>query len=146
MRKPAKTITKIIILLIIFTILSCKKSAEIEELKVPKIEERINENLIYFDFGLISDVNIEDENNSNLYEVNDLKIKYIDDIIYIKGFLNANACDDFNGNIEYKDKNLKLKMINLSPEPCMSLSKYEVRFIIKNIERKKYKITFDIKY
>ena len=37
-----------------------------------------------------------------LYQITNLETKYVDDIIYVKGFITTNACDKFKGNIEIK--------------------------------------------
>lgn len=136
---------KIIILISAFVLLSCKDSVENEEIKDVKTIEKVNENLLYFDLELVEDVHIEDKNETELYQINNLKINYIEDIIYVKAFINTNACDDFKGNIEFDNNKLKLKLNNISDEPCMSNSKFEVRFIIKNKKGKKYNINCEVK-
>ena len=132
------------ILLSLFVLSSCNNSPKNTELSV-KNNERVNENLMYFNQQLVEDIDIENEKESKLYEINDLKVKYVEDIIYVKGILNANGCDDFIGNVEFSNEMLNLKMKNISDEPCMSNSKFEVRFIIMNKMEKQYKINFEIK-
>lgn len=143
---------KIAALLIILILFSCKNASNSEEaLNIEKTvnkknDEKINPNLLYFDFELIKDIDVNDKSEPELYQITNLKTKYVDDIIYIKGFINTNSCDNFKGNIEIKNDNLKLKMTNISNEPCMSCSKFVVRFIIKNEKKKKYKIDHEVKY
>jgi len=132
------------ILLSFFILSSCNNSPKNKELIV-KNTETVNENLMYFDQQLVEDIDTQNEKESKLYEINDLKVKYVEDIIYVKGYLNANACDDFVGNIEFSNEMLNLKMKNISDEPCMSNSKFEVRFIIMNKMEKEYKINLEIK-
>ena len=134
-----------LLLIVVFMFVSCQNKKTEDEYALSKTKDKVNENLLYFDLTLIEDVDVDDKNESELYQVNNLKIKYVEDIIYVKGFINTNACEYFKGNIEIKNDNLKLKMTNISKELCMSNSKFEVRFIIKNENEKKYKINFEVK-
>jgi hypothetical protein len=152
MRKLEKTMRKIVALIIILNLFSCNNTSKSEEIVniektgIIKYDEKINPNLLYFDLELIADIDVDDKNEPELYQITNLKTKYVDDIIYVKGFVNTNACDNFKGNIEIKNNNLKLKITNISNEPCMSCSKFEVRFIIKNEKKKKYEIGHEVKY
>lgn len=120
----------------------CNNSTNKQESPTVEKKEKVNENLIYFDLELVSDINVDEESELELYKINNPKIEYLDDIIYIKTSVNANACDEFMCNLEYQDNKINVKLNQISEDACMSNSKFEVRLIINNKKLKKYKIVF----
>ena len=81
------------------------------------------------------------DSNSKL---DNLKVSYIEDVIYISGIINTNACDNYLGNIKFRKNELILLLKNNSNEPCMSNSKFKIRVLIKNSSKKKYNVTYEI--
>ena len=81
---------------------------------------------------------------SELYELDNLQVNYFEDVIYISGLINTNACDSFTGDFKIKDDELLLLFKNNSEEPCMSSSKFKIRVLIKNPSKKKYNVVYKV--
>ena len=143
MREAKKIIKKSSLLFAIFLMICCNNSTNNKELPTTKKTEKVSKNLIYFDLELVSDIDINNESELELYKINNPKIEYLDDIIYIKTSINANACDHFTCNLDYEDDKINVKLNQISEETCVSNSKFEVRLIINNKKLKKYKIDFN---
>jgi hypothetical protein len=73
-------------------------------------------------------------------KLNNLEIKYLNDIIYVSYITEVNACSGSNGNIEIKNDSIVLKTFSNSEEVCTSTSVVRNTFIINNYEEKKYNI------
>ncbi len=120
-----------------------EENMETEEIEFtqPKKNIEIHNDLISFDKVLIEDA--DPYEGPEFYEFTEMDVKYIDDKLQVTGVIKTNACDCMIGNIEIIGNELKLLMINNSCEPCMSCSKIFVKYLIKNIKHKKYKIKFE---
>ncbi|MCK6608202.1 MAG: hypothetical protein L6Q46_07855 [Flavobacterium sp.] len=135
---------KNVLFIFVFILFSCNNS--VQEVEIKKVEEKqiVNENLLYFDLELIEDIDLNDEDESELYKLANLQVNYIEDVIYISGLINTNACDSFIGDFKIKEDKLSLFFKNNSEEPCMSNSKFKIRVLIKNPSKKKYNFDYEI--
>ncbi len=120
-----------------------EKNMETEEIEYtsPKKNIVVNSDLISYEHVFIEDA--DPYEGPEFYEFTKMDIKYLDDKIQVTGIVKTNACDCMIGNVEIKGNELKLLMINNSCELCMSCSKFSVKYLFKNIHRKKYKIKFE---
>jgi hypothetical protein len=135
---------KKILIVFAFVFFACNNSVQEVEIKEVEKKQIINENLLYFNFELIKDIDIYDKKEPELYKLDNLKVSYIEDVIYISGIINTNACDNYLGNIKFRKNELILLLKNNSNEPCMSNSKFKIRVLIKNSSKKKYNVTYEI--
>jgi len=135
---------KNVLFIFVFILFSCNNS--VQEVEIKEVEEKqiVNENLLYFDLELIKDIDINDEKESELYKLANLQVNYIEDVIYISGLINTNACDSFIGDFKIKEDELTLFFNNNSDDPCMSNSKFKIRVLIKNPSKKKYNVVYKL--
>mgnify|MGYP003416671467 FL=1 len=132
------------LIVLVFVLSACNNSVQEVEIKEVEKKRIINENLLYFDYELIKDIDINDEKESELYELDNTQVNYIEDVIYISALMNRNACDHFIADFKINDNQLTLFLKNDSEEPCMSNSKFKIRVLIKNPLKKKYKVVYEI--
>ena len=125
------------LIVLVFVLSACNNSVQEVEIKEVEKKRIINENLLYFDYELIKDIDINDEKESELYELDNPQVNYIEDVIYISALMNRNACDHFIADFKINDNQLTLFLKNDSEEPCMSNSKFKIRVLIKNPLKKK---------
>jgi hypothetical protein len=120
-----------------------EENMENEEIEFapPKKNIEINSDLISYEEVLIEDA--DPDEGPEFYEFTEMDVQYLDEKIQVTGIIKTNACACMIGNIEIIGDDLKLLMINNSCEPCMSSSKISVKYLIKNINRRKYKIKFE---
>lgn len=135
---------KNVLIILVFILSACNNSVQEVEIKEVEKKQIINENLLFFDFELIKDIDVNDEKVSELYELDNLQVNYFEDVIYISGLINTNACDSFTGDFKIKDDELLLLFKNNSEEPCMSSSKFKIRVLIKNPSKKKYNVVYKV--
>ena len=128
------------LIILVFILSACNNSVQEVEIKEVEKKQIVNENLLYFDFELIKDIDVNDEKELELYELDNLKVDYFEDVIYISGLINTNACDSFICDFKIKEDELSLLFKNNSEEPCMSNSKFKIRVLIKNPSKKKYNV------
>lgn len=133
-----------VLLIFVFILFSCNNSVQEVEIKEVEKKQIVNENLLYFNLELIEDIDVNDEEELELYELDNLQVNYFDDVIYISGLINTNACDSFIGDFKIKKDELSLLFKNNSEEPCMSNSKFKVRVLIKNPSKKKYNVIYKV--
>jgi hypothetical protein len=135
---------KNVLFIFVFILFSCNNS--VQEVEIKEVEEKqiVNENLLCFDLELIKDIDINDEKESELYKLANLQVNYIEDVIYISGLINTNACDSFIGDFKIKEDELTLFFNNNSDDPCMSNSKFKIRVLIKNPSKKKYNVVYKL--
>lgn len=101
----------------------------------------IDKNLIYFNSKFLS--------GDEKYEYYKPKIEskpnaqYLEDLIYVTGYIETNACGKYVGNLKYKNDSIILLYKLVSKEVCGSTSIEKASFIIKNPKNKKYKFRFD---
>ena len=132
------------LIILVFVLSACNNSVQEVEIKEVEKKQIVNENLLYFDFELIKDIHVNDEKESELYELDNLQVDYFEDVIYISGLINTNACDSFIGDFKIKEDELSLLFKNNSEEPCMSNSKFKIRVLIKNPSKKKYNVVYKV--
>lgn len=132
------------LIILVFILSACNNSVQEVEIKEVEKKQIVNENLLYFDFELIKDIDVNDEKELELYELDNLKVDYFEDVIYISGLINTNACDSFICDFKIKEDELSLLFKNNSEEPCMSNSKFKIRVLIKNPSKKKYNVVYKI--
>ncbi|UGS22015.1 hypothetical protein [Flavobacterium cyclinae] len=135
---------KNVLIILVFILSACNNSVQEVEIKEVEKKQIINENLLFFDFELIKDIDVNDEKESELYELDNLQVNYFEDVIYISGLINTNACDSFTGDFKIKDDELLLLFKNNSEEPCMSSSIFKIRVLIKNPSKKKYNVVYKV--
>jgi hypothetical protein len=135
---------KNVLFIFVFILYSCNNS--VQEVEIKEVEEKqvLNENLLYFNLELIEDIDINDKNESELYKLDNLQVNYIEDVIYISGLINTNACDSFIGDFKIKEDELTLFLNNNSDDPCMSNSKFKIRVLVKNPSKKKYVFNYEV--
>jgi hypothetical protein len=133
-----------LLFIFVFILFSCNNSVKEIEIKAVEEKQIVNENLLYFDLELIKDIDINDEKEPELYELDNLQVNYIEDVIYISAFMNRNACDHFIGDFKINDNRLTLFLKNNSEVPCDSNSKFKIRALIKNPFKKKYNFDYEI--
>lgn len=123
----------VVIFLILFFTLSCSK----------KEEKTIDQNLVYFHSKFLAELGDEKYDNLESKLNKKPKVKYLDDdLIYITGYVEANACGQYIGNLKYKNDSIILLYNLVSDEVCTSTSIEKATFIIKNPKSKKYKFRF----
>jgi len=66
-----------------------------------------------------------------------LKIKYINDIIYVSYYAELNTCGKYRGNLECNGDTINLKIELISDELCTSTAIDRLTFIIDNPDEKK---------
>lgn len=98
---------------------------------------------MYFDLELIEDIDVN-QGELELNKLDNLQVNYIEDVVYISGLINTNACDSFIGDFKIKEDELSLLFKNNSEEPCMSNSKFKIRVLIKNPSKKKYNVVYKV--
>ena len=79
------------LIVLVFVLSACNNSVQEVEIKEVEKKRIINENLLYFDYELIKDIDINDEKESELYELDNPQVNYIEDVIYISALMNRNA-------------------------------------------------------
>ncbi len=108
-----------------------------------KEERPIDKSLVYFESKFLSELGDEKYDNLKLKIKSKPKVKYLDDLIYVTIYVEANACGQYVGNIKYKQDSIILVYRLVSEEVCASTSIEKATFIIKNPKNKKYKFGFD---
>ena len=106
-----------------------------EEKKAEKSKD-----LISFNSKFIAELGGE---NYNKYEAklnSEFEPKYIGKTIEITKLIDANACGEYDGNIEIKKDSLILIYKLVSDEVCTSSAIVEVNYKIKNEKKLKYKV------
>ena len=131
------------LIILVFILSACNNSVQEVEIKEVEKKQIVNENLLYFDLELIEDIDVN-QGELELYKLDNLQVNYIEDVVYISGLINTNACDSFIGDFKIKEDELSLLFKNNSEEPCMSNSKFKIRVLIKNPLKKKYKVVYEI--
>lgn len=106
-----------LLFIFVFILFSCNNSVKEVEIKAVEEKQIVNENLLYFDLELIKDIDINDEKEPELYELDNLQVNYIEDVIYISAFMNRNACDHFICDFKINDNRLTLFLKNNSEVP-----------------------------
>ncbi|WP_031457541.1 hypothetical protein [Flavobacterium chungangense] len=99
-----------------------------------------SKDLVSFNSKFIAEI---DEENYNKYEAelnSEFEPKYIGNTIEITKIINANACGEYDGNIDIRKDSLILIYKLVSNEVCTSRAVVEVRYKIKNEKRLKYKV------
>lgn len=134
---------KIFLIILVFILSACNNSVQEVEIKEVEKKQIVNENLLYFDLELIEDIDVN-QGELELYKLDNLQVNYIEDVVYISGLINTNACDSFIGDFKIKEDELSLLFKNNSEEPCMSNSKFKIRVLIKNPSKKKYKVVYKV--
>ena len=127
------------LIILVFVLSACNNSIQEVEMKEVEKKQIVNENLLYFDLELIEDIDVNQE-ELELYKLDNLQVNYIEDVVYITGLINTNTCDSFIGDFKIKEDELSLLFKNNSDEPCMSNSKFKIRVLIKNPSKKKYNV------
>jgi hypothetical protein len=131
------------LIILVFILSACNNSVQEVEIKEVEKKQIVNENLLYFDLELIEDIDVN-QGELELYKLDNLQVNYIEDVVYISGLINTNACDSFIGDFKIKEDELSLLFKNNSEEPCKSNSKFKVRFLIKNPSKKKYNVVYKV--
>ena len=131
------------LIILVFVLSACNNSVQEVEMKEVEKKQIVNENLLYFDLELIEDIDVN-QGELELYKLDNLQVNYIEDVVYISGLINTNACDSFIGDFKIKEDELSLLFKNNSEEPCMSNSKFKIRFLIKNPSKKKYNVVYKV--
>lgn len=131
------------LIILVFILSACNNSVQEVEIKEVEKKQIVNENLLYFDLELIEDIDVN-QGELELYKLDNLQVNYIEDVVYISGLINTNACDSFIGNFKIKEDELSLLFKNNSEEPCMSNSKFKIRVLIKNPSKKKYNVVYKV--
>lgn len=131
------------LIILVFVLSACNNSVQEVEMKEVEKKQIVNENLLYFDLELIEDIDVN-QGELELYKLDNLQVNYIEDIVYISGLINTNACDSFIGDFKIKEDELSLLFKNNSEEPCMSNSKFKIRVLIKNPSKKKYNVVYKV--
>lgn len=134
---------KIFLIILVFILSACNNSVQEVEIKEVEKKQIVNENLLYFDLELIEDIDVN-QGELELYKLDNLQVNYIEDVVYISGLINTNACDSFIGDFKIKEDELSLLFKNNSEEPCMSNSKFKIRVLIKNPSKKKYNVVYKV--
>jgi hypothetical protein len=131
------------LIILVFVLSACNNSVQEVEIKEVEKKQIVNENLLYFDLELIEDIDVN-QGELELYKLDNLQVNYIEDVVYISGLINTNACDSFIGDFKIKEDELSLLFKNNSEEPCMSNSKFKIRVLIKNPSKKKYNVVYKV--
>ena len=131
------------LIILVFLLSACNNSVQEVEMKEVEKKQIVNENLLYFDLELIEDIDVN-QGELELYKIDNLQVNYIEDVVYISGLINTNACDSFIGDFKIKEDELSLLFKNNSEEPCMSNSKFKIRVLIKNPSKKKYNVVYKV--
>ena len=131
------------LIILVFILSACNNSVQEVEIKEVEKKQIVNENLLYFDLELIEDIDVN-QGELELYKLDNLQVNYIEDVVYISGLINTNACDSFIGDFKIKEDELSLLFKNNSEEPCMSNSKFKIRVLIKNPLKKKYNVVYKV--
>ncbi len=131
------------LIILVFILSACNNSVQEVEIKEVEKKQIVNENLLYFDLELIEDIDVN-QGELELYKLDNLQVNYIEDVVYISGLINTNACDSFIGDFKIKEDELSLLFKNNSEEPCMSNSKFKIRVLIKNPSKKKYNVVYKV--
>lgn len=131
------------LIILVFVLSACNNSVQEVEMKEVEKKQIVNEDLLYFDLELIEDIDVN-QGELELYKLDNLQVNYIEDVVYISGLINTNACDIFFGDFKIKEDELSLLFKNNSEEPCMSNSKFKIRVLIKNPSKKKYKVVYKV--
>jgi hypothetical protein len=131
------------LIFLVFILSACNNSVQEVEIKEVEKKQIVNENLLYFDLELIEDIDVN-QGELELYKLDNLQVNYIEDVVYISGLINTNACDSFIGDFKIKEDELSLLFKNNSEEPCMSNSKFKIRVLIKNPSKKKYNVVYKV--
>ena len=79
------------LIVLVFVLSACNNSVQEVEIKEVEKKRIINENLLYFDYELIKDIDINDVDIAELYELDNPQVNYIEDVIYISALMNRNA-------------------------------------------------------
>jgi hypothetical protein len=130
-------------IILVFVLSACNNPVQEVEIKEVEKKQIINENLLYFDLELIEDIDVN-QGELELYKIDNLQVNYIEDVVYISGLININACDSFIGDFKIKEDELSLLFKNNSREPCVSNSKFKIRVLIKNPSKKKYNVVYKV--
>jgi len=107
-------------------------------------EPSINSRLLAFKSSYLAE-NDDDKYDSILKKnkLNNLEIKYLNDIIYVSYITDINACVDVKGDITFKNDSIILKTFSDSEEVCTSTSLERITYIINNHKKEKYNILFE---
>jgi hypothetical protein len=108
-------------------------------LSCSKKQEPIHKDLVYFNAIFLAELG--DAKYDKLYDKTTKKIKpkYIDDIIYVTNYVEANACGQYSGNLLFKKDSIILIYKQIAEEVCASTAIEKVTYIIKNPKEKRYK-------
>ena len=99
-----------------------------------------NENLISFNSEFIAELG-EDNYDKFITQINPkIKAKYSGKIIEISEIIEANACGEYDGNIEIKKDSLILIYKLISEEVCTSTAVVKIKYEIRNEKNLEYKI------
>ena len=69
------------LIILVFVLSACNNSVQEVEIKEVEKKQIVNENLLYFDFELIKDIDVNDEKELELYELDNLKVDYFEDVM-----------------------------------------------------------------
>ncbi|MFV8465171.1 hypothetical protein [Flavobacterium sp. LB1P62] len=103
-----------------------------------------SKDLIYFNSKFIAELGEENYDKYGAKLNSKFEPKYIGKTIEIAKMINANACGEYDGNIEIKKDSLILIYKLVSDEVCTSSAVVEVKYKIKNEKKLKYK--FGLRY
>ncbi len=120
---------KIFFLVIINCLLSCSEK---------KTEK--NKELIYFESEFIAELGEENYDKFKAELNPKIKAEYSGKVIEISKVIEANACGEYDGNIEIKKDSLILIYKLISEEVCTSTAVVRVKYKIRNEKELKYKI------
>ena len=119
----------IIFLIVVLIIYSCSNKSK-------------HENLIAFKQLHIAEFR-EEEYFKLEEKLEQLEVKYLNDIIYITYLTEHNACGEYDGNIKITNDTIKLKVNLNSDIVCKSTSIVRITFIINNTFEKEKKIIIE---
>lgn len=127
-----KAFYKFLFIFLLLTICSCQKE---------NVEPR-DQRLLYFRSSFKAELG-DREYDKYYSRIAEPKIKYLDDIIIVTKYIEANACDQSQGNIKVANNTIMLQYNSVSDEVCTSRAVEKLTYIIDNPTSKKYKFKFE---
>jgi hypothetical protein len=76
-------------------------------------------------------------------KLNKLRIRYVEDIIYVSTYAQANGCGEHFGNIQIRNDTIVLKYEFADEVACASTIVDKLTYLIDNPRKKKRKIKFE---
>lgn len=76
-------------------------------------------------------------------KLNKLRIRYVEDIIYVSAYVSANGCGEHFGNMKIRNDTIVLTYDHVSDIACTSTVIDKITYLIDNPKKRKRKIKFE---